>query len=98
MNSKPKGLMLSIEMSSTSNVKSIFISNKNQERALFEGNLGELENLDLVEGSMLVVKGTNGILRVELEPKDSARLISLLTKSQSTLRVKRHKQDRRKDK
>jgi len=91
MNSKPKGLMLSIEMSSTSNVKSIFISNKNQERALFEGNLGELENLDLVEGSMLEVKGTNGILRVELEPKDSARLISLLTKSQSPLRVKRHK-------
>ena len=76
---KSKAHMVSIEMNSTSQVRSIFISNKIHERVLFEGDLGELEKVDFIEDCMLEVRGTNGVLRVELRPIDAEKLIPSLT-------------------
>lgn len=54
----------SVEMGSKRYVKSISISDEARDRVLFEGNLGELVELSLVEGNVLEFAGINGVLRV----------------------------------
>jgi hypothetical protein len=56
----------SIEMKSKQHVKNISISDEAHERVLFEGNLGKLLNMSLVEGDILELVGVNGVLRVSL--------------------------------
>jgi len=51
-------------MESKRHVKSISISDEAHDRVLFEGNLGELLELSLVEGDVLEFVGVNGVLRV----------------------------------
>jgi hypothetical protein len=53
-----------VEMKSKKHVKSISISDEAHDRVLFEGNLGNLLELTLVEGDVLEFIGGNGILRV----------------------------------
>ena len=64
------GRIFSVEMRSKSHVKSISISNEARDLVLFEGDLGDLEELVMVEGGMLEVRGTNGVLRVELRREE----------------------------
>ncbi len=45
----------SIEMKSRHHVKCISVSEGSQEKVLFEGFLGELESLSLIEGEMLEI-------------------------------------------
>lgn len=45
-------------------VKNISISDESHDRVLFEGNLGKLLSLSLVEGDILELIGDNGVLRV----------------------------------
>ena len=56
----------SIEMTSKKHVRHISVSNESHDRVLFEGSLGELEQLSMVEGAVLEVKGVNGVLRLDL--------------------------------
>ena len=56
----------SIEMKSKQHVKNISISDEAHERVLFEGNLGKLLGMSLVEGDILELTGVNGVLRVSL--------------------------------
>jgi len=56
--------MFSVEIKSKRYVKSISISDEAHDRVLFEGNLGELLELSLVEGNVLELVGVNGVLRV----------------------------------
>ena len=56
----------SVEMKSKRHVKSISISDEAHDRVLFEGNLGELTELSLVEGDVLEFTGVNGVLRVTI--------------------------------
>lgn len=56
----------SIEMKSKKHVRHISLSNESHEHVLFEGSLGELEELSMVEGAVLEVKGANGVLRIDL--------------------------------
>jgi hypothetical protein len=56
----------SIEMKSKRHVKHISISDEAHERVLFEGNLGKLLNMSLVEGDILELIGVNGVLRISL--------------------------------
>ena len=53
-------------MKSKHYVKTISISNESHDRVLFEGNLGELVESYLLEGDVLEIKGSNGILRLGL--------------------------------
>ena len=57
-------------------VKSISISNESHDRVLFEGNLGELMDLSLVEGDVLEFIGVNGVLRVDLTLDQLKKIIS----------------------
>jgi hypothetical protein len=54
----------SIEMKSKKYVKNITISDRTQDRVVFEGDLGELESLTLVDDYVLEFIGAYGVLRL----------------------------------
>ena len=56
-----------MEMASKEHVRSLIVSDESQCKVLFEGNLGELQKLEMVEEIVLQMKGTNGTLRIDLE-------------------------------
>ena len=75
-------LGFSIEMRSKLHVKSISISDEIHGRVLFEGYLGELENISMIEGVALEVKGSFGVLRIDLSEEE---LRKALTQPQASL-------------
>lgn len=54
------------EMKSKKYVKNMSISDEAHGQVLFEGNLGELRELSLVEGDVLEFTGVNGVLRINI--------------------------------
>jgi hypothetical protein len=68
--------VFSVEMKSKNHVRSISISNETKDRVLFEGDLGDLEEVAFIGGSMLEVRGTNGVLRIELGEEETRKLMS----------------------
>jgi len=56
----------SIELKNKRHVKNISISDEAHDRVLFEGNLGKLLSMSLVEGYILELIGVNGVLRISL--------------------------------
>jgi hypothetical protein len=64
----------SVEMKSKKYVKNISISDEDYNRVFFEGFLGELKRLSLIEGRMLEVKGSSGTLRVDLSAEELRKL------------------------
>jgi hypothetical protein len=73
------GHVFSVEMKSKNHVKSISTSKEARNRVLFEGDLGELEEVTFIGGSMLVVRGLNGVLRVELGRGETEKLMSQMS-------------------
>ena len=63
-------------MKSKKHVKNISLSNESHEHVLFEGFLGALEELSIVEGVMLEIKGANGILRIDLTEDDLRKMLA----------------------
>lgn len=64
-----------MEMKSRENVDAITFS-EDARGVLIEGTLGELEELEMFEGAVLVVEGTKGTLRVDLAPDDLRKMMS----------------------
>ena len=62
----------SVEMKSKDHINQILVSSKGGIPVLFEGILGELKALSLVEDLVLEINGENGILRIDLT-KDEIR-------------------------
>ncbi len=56
----------SIELKSKNHVKNITLTNKIQNRILLEGSLGKLEEITLIEGRVMELKGVNGTLRIDI--------------------------------
>ncbi len=69
----------SIEMKSKNHVKNISISDEAHDRVLFEGNLGELVELSLVEGDVLEIVGVHGILRVGIKTEQLQKALKRTT-------------------
>lgn len=65
----------SVEMASKEHVRSLILSDESQGKVLFEGNLGELQELEMVEEIVLQVKGTNGTLRIDLEEDEFRKML-----------------------
>ena len=57
---------LSVEMKLRKHVKSLIVSNVGMEQVLFEGNLGRIQGISMLDHSVLEVRGVNGVLRVDL--------------------------------
>lgn len=52
------------------------ISQNHADHVLFEGNLGKLEKLTMIEEAVLVVQGSNGVLRIDLSRDELKKLVS----------------------
>ncbi|MHA2391235.1 MAG: hypothetical protein ACXAEX_04640 [Promethearchaeota archaeon] len=74
----------SIEMTSPSHVRSINFSVNNRDRVLFEGSLGELQRLGIVDSVMLEIVGANGVLRIDLTEKELYRHLFMNTLKNNT--------------
>ena len=66
----------SIEMKSKKFVRHMSISNEDFNRVLFEGSLGKLKELEMIEGAALLVIGDNGVLRIDLSEDELRRILS----------------------
>ncbi len=66
----------SIEMKSKKYVKRISLSNESREHVLFEGSLGELVDLSLIEGAVLKVEGASGVLRIDMSENELRKALS----------------------
>jgi hypothetical protein len=74
----------SVEMKSKRYVKNISISDEAHDRVLFEGNLGELLELSVVE-DVLEFIGVNGVLRVGLTEDQLRKALKLASQGQPKL-------------
>ena len=67
----------SVEMASKEHVRSLILSDESQGKVLFEGNLGELQALEMVEEIVLQVKGTKGTLRIDREEDEFRKMLEM---------------------
>jgi hypothetical protein len=65
--------IFTVELNSSSDLKRVSVPDGNQ-RILLEGTIGILIHTGFVEGSILEIAGTNGVLRIDLAQEDLARL------------------------
>lgn len=65
----------SVELKSKQYVKSISLSNGGHEAVLFEGVLGELIDLSILEGTVLKVEGTHGTMMLDLSEDDLMKVL-----------------------
>jgi hypothetical protein len=72
---RSKNHAFSVEMKSKKYIKTISMSNDTHEGVLFEGFLGELEELGMVEEVILEVKGSNGTLRIDLNEDELRKML-----------------------
>lgn len=64
--------VFSVELTSVTNVKTLLMTNgKTKERILIEGTIGNLLQVSFTEGIILEVIGDKGILRIDLEKKET---------------------------
>ncbi len=56
----------SIEMVSKDHMTKVSVCNEPKKEVIFEGELGEIANIELVEGLMLQITGDNGVLRIDI--------------------------------
>lgn len=66
----------SIEMRSRNHLRKVSVSNGGHDGVFIEGFLGELEELCMVEGVILELKGVNGTLRIDIKEDELRRLLS----------------------
>jgi hypothetical protein len=65
----------SVEIQSKIYVRHMTMSNDPPDHVFFEGNLGELEELSLIEDAVLEVRGENGVLRMDLSRGELEKLL-----------------------
>ncbi len=65
----------SIEVKSKRDVKNLSLSNDSPDHVLFEGRLGELEEVCLVEDAVLELHGTKATIRIDLSRDEVTRLL-----------------------
>jgi hypothetical protein len=66
----------SVELKSKKYLKLVAIPNDAGGNVLIEGFLGELVVVDLVEGVMLEILGTNGTLKMDLKEEELRKLLT----------------------
>jgi len=66
----------SIEMKSEKCVKRMSFLDRENGHVFFEGYLGELKNVSMVEGVMLEIEGTNGVLRLDITQREMEKFLA----------------------
>ena len=85
----------SVEMKSKTCVKSISISDEARDRVLFEGNLGKLMKIALVEGDVLELVGVNGVLRVDVSEEQLSEALEAYRRSSPSSEVGSYKSSKK---
>ena len=78
----PRERIFSIDLESNSSLKQVIFSRKkygeeNGEEVLIEGNIGALKKISFVDGLILEVVGTKGVLRIDLTSEELLQSLSL---------------------
>lgn len=66
----------SIEMASKEHMNRVSVSNEPKNEVEFEGELGGLVNVELIEGILLQITGDNGVIRIDLTEKELSQGLS----------------------
>ena len=72
-----------VELKSKEYVQNISISDQTHDLVLFEGTLGKLLELSLVEGDVLEFVGVNGVLRIAVTIGQLEKTLTEASKTQS---------------
>ena len=59
-------MIFSIDMKSKKHVRNISISDETRDHVLFQGDLGPIDIVSIIDSTALEVIGSNGILRLEI--------------------------------
>lgn len=65
----------SVQLKGKEHVKNVSLSNETE--VIFEGYLGELESLGIIEEAIIEIKGVNGVLRVDLTRNQLMQLLNM---------------------
>jgi hypothetical protein len=68
-------------------VKTVSFMEKNNNNFLFEGFLGKLKNVAMVEDVMLEIEGKNGIIKLDITPKEIKNCIKLSKKGLEEVKI-----------
>jgi hypothetical protein len=66
----------SVEMKSEQCVKKMSFLDKENGKVFFEGFLGELKNIAIVEGVMLEIEGRNGVLKLDITQQEMEKCLN----------------------
>ena len=56
----------SVDLKSRSYLHQLIVSRESQGQVMLEGELGEITEIEYIEGKVLVVTGSNGVLRLDI--------------------------------
>ena len=73
---KHQDIGFSVTMKSKKNIKSLIVSAKPNGKVIFDGNLGELEEMGIMDNLVLKIRGTEGTLLIDLCEDDIKEMIS----------------------
>jgi len=63
-------------MASKEHMNRVSVSNELNGEVVFEGELGGLVRIELIEGILLKITGDNGVIRIDLTEKELSRALS----------------------
>jgi len=66
----------SVEMKSKKYVRRVSVSDDPRDAVIFEGFLGEIEEMGMVEEVILEIRAANGTLRIDLSEEELRRALS----------------------
>ena len=72
----------SIELTAKQYVRHLTVSDTSPDRVFFEGSLGQMKALNLIEGRTLEIQGVHGVLRVDLCEADLQNMLVKCTQQE----------------
>lgn len=63
----------SIEMVSKDHMTKVSVCNEPKKEVIFEGELGDIASVELIEGLMLEITGDNGVIRLDITEVELAQ-------------------------
>ena len=66
----------SVEMRSKEYVRRVSVSDNARDAVIFEGFLGEIEEMGIVEGVILEIRGANGTIRIDVSERDLKKIFN----------------------
>ena len=69
------GCFFSVDLESKSSVKSFSLSDVDPDRVLFEGDIGKITELSIIDARSLEIIGEKGVLRVDIDVDKLANVI-----------------------